>query len=136
MPIPLLVSAFAPVLAKVLDRVIADPEKRRRAEAELHLALVEQSASLESHAAAIIRAEARGGSSLQRNWRPILMLTIVAIIANNYLIAPYLQALFGTGLMLDLPDEFFNLMTVGVGGYVIGRSAEKGIRAWKEKEGA
>ena len=58
MPIPLLVSAFAPVLAKVLDRVIADPEKRRRAEAELHLALVEQSASLESHAAAIIRAEA------------------------------------------------------------------------------
>ena len=28
------------------------------------------------------------------------------------------------------------LMTVGVGGYVIGRSAEKGIRAWKEKEGA
>ena len=64
------------------------------------------------------------------------MLTIVAIIANNYLIAPYLQALFGTGLMLDLPNELFNLMTVGVGGYVIGRSAEKGIRAWKEKEGA
>ena len=47
-----------------------------------------------------------------------------------------MQALFGTGLMLDLPNELFNLMTVAVGGYVIGRSAEKGIRAWKEKEGA
>ena len=52
------------------------------------------------------------------------------------MIAPYLQALFGAGLMLELPNELFNLMTVGVGGYVIGRSAEKGIRAWKVKEGS
>ena len=27
--------------------------------------------------------------------------------------------------MLELPDKLFNLMTIGLGGYVVGRSAEK-----------
>ncbi len=73
----------------------------------------------------IIIAEAQGSSWMQRNWRPTLMLTIVAIVANNYIIYPYL-VLFGIpATPLELPDELFTLMQIGVGGYIVGRSAEK-----------
>lgn len=131
MALPALIGALAPVLGKVLDRVLPDPAARANAEAEMQAAILEHAATLEQAAASIIRAEAGGDSWLQRNWRPILMLTIVAIVANNYLLAPYLRALFGTGLELELPERLWDLMTLGVGGYVIGRSAEKGVKAWR-----
>ncbi len=73
----------------------------------------------------IIIAEAQGSSWLQRNWRPVLMISIVAIVVNNYIIYPYL-VLFGIpATPLELPDELFTLMQIGVGGYIVGRSAEK-----------
>jgi len=67
------------------------------------------------------------------------MLVVVAILANNYVLAPYLGAIFGVEVMLNLPDPLWQLLMIGVGGYVAGRSVEKGIRHWKnpvnEKEG-
>lgn len=55
------------------------------------------------------------------------MLSITAIVVNNYILAPYLQAAFGWwwSVTLDLPPEMWTLLTVGVGGYVVGRSGEK-----------
>ena len=59
------------------------------------------------------------------------MWIIIFILANNYLIAPLLNniiGLFGPPSLLpilELPDKLFNLMTIGLGGYVVGRSAEK-----------
>ncbi|WNL40470.1 hypothetical protein RN347_07810 [Halomonas sp. PAMB 3264] len=66
---------------------------------------------------------------MQRNWRPILMLTIVA---NNYLIAPYLSAMFGAGVTLPVPEALWNLMKLGVGGYIAGQTAEHGITTWQQ----
>ena len=66
------------------------------------------------------------------------MWIIIFVIANNYLLAPFLNhivTLFGGGNILpilELPDKLFNLMTIGLGGYVIGRSAEKIIPKLKE----
>ena len=60
------------------------------------------------------------------------MLVITAILANNFLLAPYAQALLGVSVTLDLPGPMWDLLTVGVGGYIVGRSAEKGIRTWKQ----
>ncbi len=62
------------------------------------------------------------------------MLMIVAIIANNYLLAPYVQALFGVGIALELPERLWDPMMVGVGGYVVGRSVERGINLWRRDE--
>lgn len=81
--------------------------------------------------ASIIKAEAQGTSWLQRNWRPILMLSIVAIVVNNYILFPYLSMFTDKVVMLNLPDKLFTLMTVGVGGYVAGRSGEKIMKAYK-----
>jgi hypothetical protein len=73
------------------------------------------------------------GNWLQRSWRPILMLMIMAIIFNNYLFMPYVTALTGWNLMLELPYQMWNLLTAGVGGYVVGRSGEKIAKALKAK---
>jgi hypothetical protein len=82
----------------------------------------------------IVLGEIQGGSWLQRNWRPILMLTVVAIIANNYILHPYLSLFIDRAVILELPEKLYNLMTVGVGGYIVGRSAEKSFMIWKDKK--
>jgi len=72
------------------------------------------------------------GNWLQKSWRPILMLSIVAIVVNNYILVPYL-GLFGIPVVvLDLPEKLWNLMTLGVGGYIAGRSGEKIVGVWKK----
>ena len=61
------------------------------------------------------------------------MLVIIAIIANNYIFFPYLSA-FGIeqAVMLDLPEQLWGLIKIGVGGYVVGRSGEKFAKVWKD----
>jgi hypothetical protein len=64
---------------------------------------------------AIITAEATGQSWMQRNWRPITMLTFLALVVLNS---------FGL-LVTPLANEAWTLLQIGLGGYVAGRSAEK-----------
>lgn len=76
-----------------------------------------------------IVAEAKSAHWLTATWRPITMLTLVFIVANNFIIAPYAGALFGVNLMLPIPDQMWTLITLGVGGYIGGRSLEKIVDA-------
>jgi hypothetical protein len=69
------------------------------------------------------------GNWLQRSWRPLLMLSLVFIVVNNYILLPYFPNVF-TGL--DLPDHLWELLKIGVGGYVVGRSIEKAADKWKK----
>jgi len=80
-----------------------------------------------------IVAEANSQSFIARNWRPIMMLTfvlIIANIANNYILFPYIQLFGGTALELKIPDAMWGLLKIGVGGYVMGRSGEKMVEAY------
>ena len=129
-----LLPLLATVLDKVLPRVVDDKDQVNQIKAEVTSALIAQESELRQAAADIVKTEALGHSWLQRNWRPLLMLTIVAIVANNYLVAPYAQALFGVGIALELPERLWDLMMVGVGGYVVGRSVERGIDLWRKEE--
>lgn len=77
---------------------------------------------------AIITAEANSQSWLARNWRPITMLTFLVLVCADS---------FGW-LANPLADQAWTLLQIGLGGYVVGRSAEKvtgGITsALKKKE--
>ncbi|MDH5772902.1 MAG: holin family protein, partial [Rhodospirillaceae bacterium] len=111
---------------KTLDRVLPDTVEKDRVRAELHASLLTNAAELERTAANVIMAEAGGESWLQRNWRPMLMVLFGLIIANNFLVVP----IFNTPTA-DIPPDMWDLLKLGLGGYVLGRSAEKGIRVWK-----
>ncbi|MCK5445418.1 MAG: hypothetical protein KAI73_07330, partial [Rhodospirillaceae bacterium] len=117
---------LAPILEKTLDRVLPDTVEKDKVRSELRAAMLENVAELERTAASVIMAEANGESWLQRNWRPLLMMLFGVIIANNFLIVP----LFSTP-KANIPPDMWDLLKLGVGGYVMGRSAEKGVKAWK-----
>lgn len=125
--IPMLTGA----VGRAVDNLIPDKAKAAELQAAITTELIKSGNTELQGAVDIIKAEAQGESWLQRNWRPILMLTIVLIIANNYLIKPYITALFGVELpLLELPTRLWDLMTLGVGGYVTGRSLEKVAETW------
>jgi hypothetical protein len=116
----------------VIDKAVTDKDEANRLKQQIQSQLIDSKDSVVKAQMEIILAEAQGESWAQRNWRPVLMLVIVAIIANNYLLAPYLGAMFGVGLTLPLPDALWDLMTLGVGGYIAGRSVEKGVHGWQQ----
>ncbi|HLC18820.1 MAG TPA: hypothetical protein VJM57_07400 [Thermodesulfobacteriota bacterium] len=46
-------------------------------------------------------------------------------MANNYILYPYLSIFTDKVRVLDLPDRLWQLMEIGVGVYILGRTAEK-----------
>ena len=68
------------------------------------------------------------GNWLQRSWRPLLMLMIILIIFNNYVLLPYFP---NTLELMVLPDDLWDILKIGLGGYVVGRSAEKAVKIYK-----
>ena len=68
--------------------------------------------------AQVITAEATGKSWLQRNWRPITMLTFLILIIFDT---------FGW-TQFRLSTEAWGLLKIGLGGYVVGRSVEKVVQ--------
>lgn len=72
---------------------------------------------------AIILAEATG-SKLQRNWRPALMILFGVIIAHSVMIAPILDHFWGIPRP-ELTPDFWDVLKLSIGGYVIGRTGEK-----------
>lgn len=125
--LPMLIGPLLTGLLGVVDKAVEDKDqaaiiKSRMSEMALSGSLKE----LES-AANIIVAEAQGDSWLQRNWRPLLMVMFGVIVANNYIVVP----IFNTPAA-DIPPDMWDLLKLGVGGYVVGRSAEKGLKNWKQ----
>ncbi len=134
-----LVSAILPIVGNVMDRILPeDKNKRMEVERELNMALMQNSAAIEQAAASVIKAEAESEHKITATWRPILMLTITAIVGWNYLAAPLVELcvnLFAGDaipLSIPLPEELWNLLMIGVGGYVVGRSGEKIARNMKK----
>jgi Holin of 3TMs, for gene-transfer release len=89
-------------------------------QADLTVKLTELDTQWAASQASVITAETKSQSWMARNWRPLLMLTFTFIIAWNFIIAP----LF-TLPKADIPDNMWELLKLGMGGYIFGRSAEK-----------
>ena len=106
-------------VGNVIDNLFTSEEERIKAKNEVFKVLQEQQLELQKLQTEIIVAEANG-NWLQRSWRPILMLSFGFIVIYVKFIAP----LFDLKIP-ELENEFWNLLQIGIGGYVIGRSAEK-----------
>jgi len=138
--LPALMALIGPVsglINKVLDKTVGDKDLKQKLKSEALAQLMTQDHSeFETHlkeAGSIIRAEANSQSWLARNWRPMLMCLFGAIVANNYIIFPYINMFFPEhAVLLPVPENLWDLLKIGVGGYVVGRSGEKIIKVWKE----
>lgn len=86
---------------------------------------------------AIIIAEATQGSWLTRSWRPIMMLMFGFCIFWEVIGQTHIVP------VIVIPERMWDLMELGLGGYVVGRSAEQVVKSaapliesWKGKKDA
>ena len=99
----------------VVNTLSVSSKEKKQIEADLLAAVARQEEELRRSQASIIGAEAQG-NWLQRSWRPVIMLVFAAIVlAGTFFNLP----------ILDDTSRFWDLLEIGIGGYVIGRSAEK-----------
>ena len=121
----LLSAGMGQAVDKVLGRFFEDKDQAAKAAQELRIAMLEHEQTANQLARDVVVAEAKSDHWVTSAWRPIVMLMFAVMIGNNYIIAPYLDAIFGTSVMFDMPEQAWSLLSVGLGGYVLGRSGEK-----------
>jgi hypothetical protein len=102
-----------------LDKLFTSKEEKIKAENVIKQILIEKQLELQKMQTEIIVTEAKG-NWLQRSWRPILMLAFGFIVIYVKFIAPVFNL-----TIPELEIEFWELLKIGIGGYVVGRSAEK-----------
>ena len=130
--LPMIGKIVAPLLGKVfdvVDQAVTDKDLAAQIKAQIQTKSMELNHSefvteLEE-SSKVIQAEAKGQGWLQRNWRPGIMSIFGLIIFNNYVLNPWLSALFDIDIMMDIPPEMWSLLKLGIGGYIAGRSVEK-----------
>jgi hypothetical protein len=117
------VSAALDVGGKLIDRLWPDPEKRDQARLAL-MELAQKGELTELTARAdIVKTEAASEHWLAASWRPILMLTFGALIVARWL------GWSAPGISEQEVLKLWDIVELGLGGYVIGRSAEKIVPA-------
>jgi uncharacterized membrane protein len=125
-----ILGAVAPMvktLFSTIDKTIdnkADAEKMKQ---DIQQKLLSgQLKELEAQAS-IITAEAKGGW-LQRNWRPILMLVFAGLVVAHWF------GFTAPNIPESVQNSLLNIVLIGVGGYIAGRSGEKMMDKYKEKK--
>jgi len=109
-----------------LDKLFTSKEEKILAENAIKQILIEKQLELQRMQTEIIVAEAKG-NWIQRSWRPILMLAFGFIVIYVKFLAPLFDL-----TIPELENEFWNLLQIGIGGYVIGRTGEKMMKSYSE----
>ena len=113
-----LIGSISGKVFNIVDNVVEDKDEANRLKFEIQRQLIENKSSELEAAAKIVLAEAQGGW-LQRNWRPLLMVTFAGLVVAHW---------FGFTAP-DIPESvqnsLLNIVMIGIGGYVVGRSGEK-----------
>lgn len=124
----LIAGIFKPA-AELVDALHTSEEERLKAQGHLldvqaaaMQRVFEYEASMLEGKAKIVHAEASSKHWLTANWRPITMLTFLVLAVGDsmgWLAAP-------------LRDEAWSLLSIGLGGYIVGRSGEKIAQTLKQ----
>ena len=109
------VTNLVSAVGEIVDRLTLPGREKKQQETDILQLLIAVEEKTITEQAAAIREEARG-NWLQRSWRPIVMLVFTLIIL--------------AGTFLNLPiladtSRFWDLLEIGLGGYIIGRGSEQ-----------
>ncbi len=127
-----IVSPIIKPVFDTIDRLIPDKTKAEELKTEVQVTAMNQDFSkfenLINKQAAVIMSETQGKSWIERDWRAIAMLSFVLVVIYNYVFAP----------MFSLPSvvivhDMWDLLKIGIGGYVVGTSVENSVASWKGK---
>ena len=121
------VAPLAKVLFSTIEKAVPDKDLQEKLKAQLQTQLLQSHTQELTAAAKIIEAEAKAGW-FASSWRPLLMYVLIFILVWNYVIGPVIKVFTGAVISFELPGDVWTLLNVGLGGYVIGRSAESVAR--------
>ena len=124
-----LIPVLGSLLSKVVDNAIPNPVTAANVKKEMMAQLNEMDLKELEVARDVVVAEVQGESQVQRNWRPHLMYFLMGVIAFNTVLIPLLAVM---GINVDLidiyssiPNQLWDLLMIGMGGYIAGRTVEK-----------
>ena len=121
------VAPLAKILFNTIDKAVPDKDLQEKLKAQLQTQLLQSHTQELQAAAKIIEAEAKAGW-FASSWRPLLMYVLIFILVWNYVIGPVIKIFTGAIISFELPGDVWTLLNVGLGGYVVGRSAESVAR--------
>ena len=121
------VAPLAKILFNTIDKAVPDKDLQEKLKAQLQTQLLQSHTQELTAAAKIIEAEAKAGW-FASSWRPLLMYVLIFILVWNYVIGPVIKVFTGAVISFELPGDVWTLLNVGLGGYVVGRSAESVAR--------
>jgi hypothetical protein len=113
-----MISPIVGSLFKTVDKVIDNKAEGDKIKAKIQEKLLAGELKELEGAAKIIETEAKGGF-LQRNWRPIMMLTFAGLMVAHWF------GFTAPNIPESVQNSLLNIILVGIGGYTVGRSAEK-----------
>ena len=115
-----------------IDKFIEDKDLAAKLKSELEAQALANAKSEMEAKRDILVAEISGESEAQRNWRPHLMYLIMGLFVFNGVAVPILAAFGYTLPTLEawnaIPGELWDVLMVGLGGYIGGRTLEKVAR--------
>lgn len=120
-----LLGPIAGLIGKAIDKAVPDKDQANQLKADITTQAMSMADAELKGAVQIITAEATGDSWLQRNWRPVLMLWFAALVGAHWL------GFTPENMDSDVVQSLLDIVQVGIGGYVVGRSGEKIMKAYK-----
>ena len=106
----------------------ADKLKAQELQAQMQSAILDAQTKFAQAQSSVLVAEAQSQSWLARNWRPMAMVNCFLLIDVRII-----GAIFGVtfnGVSADEWMKLWTLVTVGLGGYIVGRSGEKMMNSY------
>ena len=117
------VTGIVSAVGELVDRLTLPAREKKHLETDLLRVFMEWEQRVMEARTAVLVEEARG-NWLQRSWRPLVMLIFALIV---------LVGTFTSLPILSDTSRFWDLLEIGIGGYVVGRSGEKIMQAFTRK---
>ena len=126
------IAPLAKILFNTIEKSVPDKDLQEKLKAQLQTQLLQSNTQELQAAAKIIEAEAKAGW-FASSWRPLLMYVLIFILVWNYILGPVVKIFTGAVISFELPGDVWGLLQIGLGGYVVGRSAESVARTIANK---
>ena len=117
------VTGIVSAVGELVDRLTLPAREKKQLETDLLRVFMEWEQRVMEARTAVLVDDARG-NWLQRSWRPLVMLIFALIV---------LVGTFTSLPILSDTSRFWDLLEIGIGGYVVGRSGEKIMQAFTRK---
>lgn len=101
-------------IGDIVNCLSVSSKEKQKVQEEIQALVYRYKSELVREQSAMVGEEARG-NWLQRSWRPIVMLALAVVVLSGV----FTDSLLGTD-----SSRLWDLLEIGLGGYVIGRSGE------------